>query len=318
MIFTEGKCPRCYGTIQIPSDQESVHCNFCGEPIDVKEAMETVKKNIVVKIMDKNEYTQELNEVLEALPTMLDYNEGVEKFKKDTYKEAFEEYYSSHYKQYMAIDRLYAASADKKKFFKSMVNQLVETEKMLLAKVEKSMREAKLINDNLKLTVYMIPAMLKYKGEAMNGLTECVVQGWQEAFPQYKISKADFHKINSGFRNKLCYITTAVCESLGKEDDCYELNILREYRDTYLRSTEDGEKIVNAYYDIAPSIVKRINKRGNRAEIYREIYTQYLSPCIRLLEEDKKEECKEIYSDMVLGLEAEYLLNQQEERYEPV
>ena len=88
------------------------------------------------------------------------------------------------------------------------------------------------------------------------------------------------------------------------------MNILREYRDTYLRSTEDGERIVDAYYDIAPSIVKRINKQSNRDEIYREIYAQYLSPCIRLLEEDKKEECKEIYSDMVLGLEATYLLQQ--------
>ncbi len=310
MIFTEGKCPRCYGTIQIPSDPERIHCNYCGQEIDVKQAMETVKKDIVVKIMDKNEYNQELNEVLEALPTMLDYNEGVEKFKKDTYKEAFEQYYNKHYQQYMAIERLYTASLDKKRFFKSMVNQLVETEKMLLAKAEKSGREAKLIDDNLKLTVYMIPAMLKYKGEAMNGFTECVVQGWQEAFPKYQISKADFHKINAGFRNKLCYITTAVCESLGKEDDCYELNILREYRDTYLRSTQDGEKIVNAYYDIAPSIVKRINRQSNRDEIYKQIYTQYLSPCIRLLEENKKEECKEIYSDMVLGLEAEYLLQQ--------
>ncbi len=310
MIFTEGKCPRCYGTIQISSDQENIYCNFCGEKIDVKKAMKTVEKDIVVKIMDKNEYTQELNEVLEALPTMLDYNEGVEKFKKDTYKEAFETYYSNHYKQYMAIERLYAASSDKKEFFKRMVNQLVETEKMLLTKIEKNLRETKLIDDNLKLTVYMIPAMLKYKGEAMNGFTECVVEGWQNAFPQYRISKADFHKINSGFRNKLCYITTAVCESLGKEDDCYELNILREYRDTYLRSTQDGEKIVNAYYDIAPSIVKRINRQSNRAEIYKEIYTKYLSPCIRLLEEDKKEECKEIYSNMVLGLEAKYLLQQ--------
>lgn len=310
MIFTEGKCPRCYSIIQIPSEQEKILCNYCGEGIDVREVMETVKKDTVVEIMDKNEYNQELVEVLEALPGMLDYNDGIEKFKKETYKEAFESYYNKHYKQYMAIDRLYAASADKEKFLRRMVNQLVETERMILTKAERSVRESRLINDNLKLTVYMIPAMLKYKGAAMNGLTECVVAGWQEAFPKYQISKADFHKINSGFRNKLCYITTAVCESLGKEDDCYELNILREYRDTYLRSTEDGERIVDAYYDIAPSIVKRINKQSNRDEIYREIYAQYLSPCIRLLEEDKKEECKEIYSDMVLGLEATYLLQQ--------
>lgn len=310
MIFTEGKCPKCHGIIQIPSNYETMHCMYCGEKIDVGEATDTVKNDTIVKIMDKNEYHEELNEVLETLPEMLDYQEGIDKFKKDTYAEAFEKYYNKHVKTYIAMERLFAASEDKEGFLGKIVNQLVETEKNVLSSAKKSERENKLIDDNLKLTVYMLPAMLKYKGEVMNSLTDRIVEGWREQFPKYQISKADFDKINSGFRSKLCYITTAVCESLGKEDDCYELNILREYRDHYLRSTEDGEKIVNAYYDIAPSIVKRINKCNNSNEIYKEIYTQYLSPCIRLLEADKKEECKEIYSNMVMGLEERYLLHQ--------
>lgn len=308
MVYTEGTCPRCHGGIQLASEEETMKCRYCGEEVKVKEMMNTIDKETVVKIMDKEEYCQELNEVLETLPEMLNYEEGVSLFKKETYKNAFDSYYNKYYKKYMAIDRLYTASGDKQKFFRRLVNQLIESEKALLQGIEKSVRENRLIEDNLKLTVYMIPAMLRYKGASMDGLTACVVSGWQEAFPKYQISTADFNKINSGFKNKLCYITTAVCESLGKGDDCYELNILRNYRDTYLRSTEDGEQIVNDYYNIAPSIVKRINKCADSKEIYREIYSQYLSPCIRLLERDEKEKCKDIYSDMVRGLERKYLL----------
>ncbi|MDE6313865.1 MAG: hypothetical protein K2M46_09665 [Lachnospiraceae bacterium] len=310
MIFTEGKCPKCLRIIQLSSADEIMQCRYCGEEVNSKEIIKTVEKETVVKMMDKDEYTQELNEALEDFPQMLNYNEGIPMFKKDTYKDAFDTYFNQNYQKYMAIDRLYAASGDKEGFLRRMVNQLVETEKHLLERQEKGQRENRLINDNLKLTVYMIPAMLHYQGQAMRELTECVAEGWQEAFPKYQISCTNFAKINSNFKSKLCYITTAVCESLGKEDDCYELNILRDYRDTYLRSTEDGARIVNAYYDIAPSIVKRINKCKDRGDIYREIYTQYLSPCIRLLEKGRKEECKEIYTDMVLGLERKYLLQQ--------
>lgn len=310
MIFTEGKCPKCLRMLQLSSDKETMGCIYCGQEVNIKEIMKTVEKETVVNMMDKDEYTQELNEALEDFPHMLDYNEGISLFKKETYKDAFDTYFNQNYKKYMVIDRLYTASGDKPGFIRRMVNQLVETEKVLLQKQEKAERENRLINDNLKLTVYMLPAMLRYKGQAMQELTACVAAGWQESFPKYPISCTNFAKINSNFKNKLCYITTAVCESLGKEDDCYELNILRDYRDTYLRATEDGEQIVNAYYDIAPSIVKRINKCDNSSVIYKDIYTQYLSPCIHLLEEGKKEECKEIYIDMVLGLEKKYLLQQ--------
>ena len=308
MVFTEGKCSRCLGWVQLESHKETMQCMYCGETINVKEIMNTIERETVVKIMDKREYNEELMEVLEGLPEMLNYQEGIELFKKDTYQNAFETYYNKYYRKFLAIDRLHAASDDKQRFFRRLVNQLVETEKSILKKLEKSTRENRLIEDNLKLTVYMIPAMLKYKGEAMSGLTACMAEGWQETFPNYKINVANFQKINSGFKNKLCYITTAVCESLGKEDNCYELNMLRNYRDTYLRASEDGEEIVNAYYDIAPSIVKRINKCENYRDIYKEIYDKYLSKCIELLENDKKEECKEIYSNMVRGLEQKYLL----------
>ena len=126
--------------------------------------------------------------------------------------------------------------------------------------------------------------------------------------PKYKSALSTYEGIRDGCtRGMFCYSTTAVCRSLDKPDDCYELTALRQYRDEYLLSFESGKSLVEEYYNIAPTIVKRINRQKNAGEVYRGIWDRYLSPCIRLIEEDKKEECREVYSQMVRKLEKEYL-----------
>ncbi len=79
---------------------------------------------------------------------------------------------------------------------------------------------------------------------------------------------------NDGF----CFITTAVCISLGKPDDCTELNILRHYRDTWLKQHYPNE--ILEYYSIAPSIVKAISQINDNHIIWQEMLTEYIQPCI--------------------------------------
>ena len=61
-----------------------------------------------------------------------------------------------------------------------------------------------------------------------------VIGAWKEAFPKSALQATSFEEIEQGFRKKFCYITSAVCETFGKPDDCYELTLLRNYRDTSL------------------------------------------------------------------------------------
>jgi len=58
-----------------------------------------------------------------------------------------------------------------------------------------------------------------------------------------------------------CFITTATCETLGKPDNCYELNLFRDFRDNWLERQPDGKALIQEYYDVAPKIVNSINKR---------------------------------------------------------
>ncbi len=69
---------------------------------------------------------------------------------------------------------------------------------------------------------------------------------------------------------------------------------------------EEGEEIVQEYYNLAPTIVKHINKKKDSKKIYADIWSDYLSPCISLIEEGKNEECQELYVKMVRGLQKLY------------
>jgi hypothetical protein len=114
--------------------------------------------------------------------------------------------------------------------------------------------------------------------------------------------------INGGFKRRWCYITTAVCETLNKGDNCYELNLLRDYRDEYLMNTDNGAEVVREYYDVAPTIVKRIGRREDSAEVYQGIYDTYLKTCVELIEADRLEDCREVCTDMVNDLKREYFI----------
>ena len=93
------------------------------------------------------------------------------------------------------------------------------------------------------LAVFVFPAFLEQKGDCAEPVTDVIVKKWNKAF-RTSVGKADYAKIESGFHKKYCYITTAVCESQGKPDDCYELELLRSDRDGYLLATDDGKELV--------------------------------------------------------------------------
>lgn len=172
----------------------------------------------------------------------------------------------------------------------------------------KRKRDMKALDFKLNMVSFYVPLIGEIPSLQAKDLTKQMVAVWNEKLPEYKIGHSTYEGIKGGFKKGIfCYITTAVCRSMDKPDDCYELNTLRAYRDGYLAGSEGGHEIVEEYYNIAPTIVKRIDRQENADEIYRSIWEKYLSPCISLIEENKNEECKDLYISMVRRLEKEYL-----------
>lgn len=134
---------------------------------------------------------------------------------------------------------------------------------------------------------------------------------WQESKFHYSVAKNSIDEMwgikeESPFDDEGCFITTAVCGSLNKPDDCEELTILRDYRDHWLRKQPDGENLVQEYYRIAPTIVNNINLDSNHDAIYLDILHNSIQPCIVDIKNGEYEQCKERYMKMVLDLKKKY------------
>lgn len=103
-----------------------------------------------------------------------------------------------------------------------------------------------------------------------------------------------------------CYLTSACVVSRGLPDNCYELELLRKYRDTWLKDSEGGLAVIAEYYAMAPKIVEAIDKRDNKDSIYDSIYRKMVLPCVQYIEEKKYQEALELYRNMTLKLREEY------------
>ena len=104
---------------------------------------------------------------------------------------------------------------------------------------------------------------------------------------------------SSSNNGSLCFITTAICEGLGKPDDCYELTTLRKYRDLWLSNQPDGKALIEEYYKIAPLIVSRIKKSKKYAEYCQLLLEHYINPCLEMINNKEYEKCRDKYIEMV-------------------
>jgi len=96
-----------------------------------------------------------------------------------------------------------------------------------------------------------------------------------------------------------CYLTTAICAVLGKSDSCHELQVLREYRDTYIRARSDGEQLIRRYYSHAPRVLAHVLTRSDGPAFLRSLYERYVEPCVALIERGQNAPALELYRQML-------------------
>lgn len=104
-----------------------------------------------------------------------------------------------------------------------------------------------------------------------------------------------------------CFLTSACVEAMGLPDDCYELTILRNFRDTYLAKQVSGKSEIAHYYHVAPVIVAHIRKRVDRVVIFEKIYNELVLPCVKMIEASKLSDAHRHYRDYVNMLEKQFI-----------
>lgn len=100
-----------------------------------------------------------------------------------------------------------------------------------------------------------------------------------------------------------CYLTTACIKHFHDDfdDNCYELTMLRWFRDNYV-SVED----IKHYYEVAPIIVDTINNYEESEIIYDFIYDRIVSYCVQQIEQGNYDKVYQRYKDSVLALEEHF------------
>ena len=101
-----------------------------------------------------------------------------------------------------------------------------------------------------------------------------------------------------------CYLTTACMKYLREkfDDNCYELTVLRWFRDNFVNQND-----IEHYYNVAPTIVARINDEDRSNTIYDYIYDSIIDYCVTEIENGNYEEAYRRYKESILALETHYI-----------
>lgn len=106
-----------------------------------------------------------------------------------------------------------------------------------------------------------------------------------------------------------CYLTSACLTALDKafKDDCYELETLREFRDTFVKEHYPDDIVY--YYKIGPVLVQEINKLPKNAKnsVFQDIYNHLVKPSIYCIENGQLESAYDIYKNYSLNLDKKFL-----------
>lgn len=104
-----------------------------------------------------------------------------------------------------------------------------------------------------------------------------------------------------------CFLTSACVKTRGMADDCYELTVLRHFRDNYMASLPTGKMDILEYYATAPLIVAAINKEPNATDIFNQMYIDLVVPCVELIESGQLFEAYTCYKEYTKMLQVRYL-----------
>ena len=102
-----------------------------------------------------------------------------------------------------------------------------------------------------------------------------------------------------------CFLTSACVNYLDKSDNCEELTKLRTFRDEYIKGLVGGQKIIDDYYAVAPTIVQKIDNSSNPDEYYQYIY-RVIIDCIECIDNGANEDALSKYKSMVVLLKDKF------------
>jgi hypothetical protein len=279
---------------------------FCGAEINFKEDEKDTGNTVDSPQKLETEYLDALDKISILIEN---YAQRLKEFKKSKYSNSYEDYAHScmNVMEPIANYALLSEECTQTAVSKTVQALFVAINTELTDQKKGNINTSKVDQLRFFLALYTVPMIVSLKSSISDPLADQVVQEWKKLFPKYAFNKGNYEDIQNGFQRKgLCFITSAVCETMDKSDDCYELTAFRKFRDQYVLKSEAGRELVEEYYQIAPVIVSLINLMPERRQKYAAIWGQYLQPCLEELEVNSLKECENKYITMVTELKSEF------------
>lgn len=105
-----------------------------------------------------------------------------------------------------------------------------------------------------------------------------------------------------------CYITTALVEILGMDDNCNDLNVLRVFRKEYLQKSAKFNELLAIYDGIGSTIARALKRDENSEQMAIDLYKIYIKECVKLIGQGKYDLAVEHYADMTNNLINKYII----------
>lgn len=247
-----------------------------------------------------------------AAAVLADEEAFVKRFSRSEYTGAFEDFMNRHADFYREAGILLSEeSVPEAERFEDLSGQLIEAADGVMKDVARRDQLHAQNDLNLFMVCFVIPGFLEY-GDRVEKLRNkdamtALCKKWGGHFRDSRIQPASMEEIDSGFRRKLCYITTAACLALGRDAGSEELTVLKNFRDGWIQKTESGRALVHSYYDVAPTVVKRIAKEADPKSVYTDLWNRYIKTCVDLIHTGRNDEAVSCYGNMVKELSRRYL-----------
>ena len=124
----------------------------------------------------------------------------------------------------------------------------------------------------------------------------------QDAFKNLKSgSDSGSSSSSSGSNKGGCYLTTACTMVMGLSDDCFELQVLRRFRDKTLLPIVEGKRAVREYYSVAPEIVEAVSQSECPSIVWNFTYGEILK-AVRLVLQGSFKEAFDHYRELAMSL----------------
>lgn len=303
MPFIQAFCPKCNKELSVPDDLDNIICNYCGESFRLRKPNKEDLKDVDAELETEKAFNLIDNEKLTAA------RPDDEVFNRNSYEPSFNEYYEL---LKMSLEHLYLAAdvIDDDTQINALFKRFAEH---LVTLIDNNLKKSKSIDPTILYTRHMIsfviPSILRDESSYSQILSDHIIDIWNDKHPKNLIRETYFEQINAGFKSrpKWCYITTAVCGSMNKPDDCAELTSFRWFRDNWLIKQDFGMSAIYDYYHTAPSIVKAIDSQANHSGEYRRIWSDYLSACFDMIANGNYADCYNKYKAMVEHLKQKWL-----------